>query len=156
MTDVSGLLIGGLIGGLVGISGPIAGAALGARLARASSHDSWRRDQRTQAYAALLLAAHDLQDRMTRTAENPAPAPPLNFDDILRLSKHIRTAATPCELFAGDQVRLAISDLISAPIDWSDTDPGRIDLLPLRRAVDRLSDAMRHELDPPRRRILRP
>lgn len=137
---------------LIGLIGPLAGVAVGALVTRGTGRDTWRRDQRTRAYTDLLHQAHDLIDTMRHGAWQSEQnyTGPLDWAQLQDVLRPLRQAALTTELFGGNVVRVATSEVLHEASKWTDVDPTGVDLLEFSRAVDTLGDAMRLELDPPR------
>ncbi|MCU1624240.1 MAG: hypothetical protein JWL79_3085 [Frankiales bacterium] len=140
----------------------LAAVALGAWLSRGDTRKSWRRDRRTDAYATMIQATRDLEDRMFRTAEQHAVHPHPNDDhnaltveDVLDITKPMRSAAATVELLGGPKTQTALDAIYDATYIWIDVPMANLNLDPLHEANNHLVAAMRSELDPPRRRSLR-
>jgi hypothetical protein len=108
----------------------------------------WRRDRRTDAYAAVLAAAGDLQTTLTRGAHlgDFSGYGPIDFDDVLKMTAVLRSAVALADLHAGAATRRAMSLLVGRIFEIVDGTPADWDTGAIDEALIALQAQMRSDL----------
>jgi len=123
----------------------LAAVLVGGLLTHRVQSTSWRRDRRAEAYAAVIAAITDLDQRLLRQPLLEA----IDIDDMTRrLIEPLRQATGLSHLYAGERVDWHLRDVVQAAYRLDGEDSERT---AWHRAAGHLQQAMRDELHGRRR-----
>jgi hypothetical protein len=124
----------------------LAAVALGGYVTRASNTTAWRRTQRADAFSEVIRTGEALLHRLEHAQVSDPYSAPLQPDDLLNLTRELRTAIALAELYGGRGVRDATARVYTELWSLVDEQPHAWEVGEVSARIHELHNAMRHDL----------